>query len=533
MNPMKHFSFFFLLFSLGLQAQTRWQPSQLIKWSSANENYRNTYFKAAYDGYIDLLSEIKDKPEIYLAAGKSAYQIRLFSEASFLFSRARQVSTKPLPELDLWEGKTWFGEGQLDSAIALLNRAQPQLKGEDQDDAKLWLSYAKNARREKAKPQAVGIRPIDVLNTDGVESSVFLSLDENTLFFTSARQENTGKDMDEENGIYFQDIWTSRRDSLSKTWTEPQPLPGNVNTPQHDACLGLSPQGDMLFVYKSEKGGDIFYSRCDKKGNWREPKPMGGDINTSYFESSACLSADAKTMYLISEREKRGAKGNGDIWMLKKEKRTEYGNATNLGTPVNTLYDENSVSIHPDGKTLFFSSNRPESMGGYDIFVTRREGNSWLPPQNLGYPINTEGDEVYFSLSVDGNTGWVSSRRKESLGESYDIYEIDLSNYVLPLDRNSAAKRPTVCLLQGKILDKSNAMAIETELRLTDANGKLIQTIETAENGEFRVSIPGDQSFTLQAAPKGYQPQSEPVLIKSVAGKTQSLTKVFLMAPQP
>jgi len=76
-------------------------------------------------------------------------------------------------------------------------------------------------------------------------------------------------------------------------------------------------------------------------------------------------------------------------------------------------------------------------------------------------------------------------------------------------------------------------MAIETELRLTDANGKLIQTIETAENGEFRVSIPGDQSFTLQAAPKGYQPQSEPVLIKSVAGKTQSLTKVFLMAPQP
>lgn len=231
MNPMKRFSFFFLLFSLGLQAQTRWQPSQLIKWSSANENYRNTYFKAAYDGYIDLLSEIKDKPEIYLAAGKSAYQIRLFSEASFLFSRARQVSTKPLPELDLWEGKTWFGESQLDSAIALLNRAQPQLKGEDQDDAKLWLSYAKNARREKAKPQAVGIRPIDVLNTDGVESSVFLSLDENTLFFTSARQENTGKDMDEENGIYFQDIWTSRRDSLSKTWTEPQPLPGNVNTP--------------------------------------------------------------------------------------------------------------------------------------------------------------------------------------------------------------------------------------------------------------------------------------------------------------
>ncbi len=225
MNPMKRFSFFFLLFSLGLQAQTRWQPSQLIKWSSANENYRNTYFKAAYDGYIDLLSEIKDKPEIYLAAGKSAYQIRLFSEASFLFSRARQVSTKPLPELDLWEGKTWFGEGQLDSAIALLNRAQPQLKGEDQDDAKLWLSYAKNARREKAKPQAVAIRPIDVLNTDGVESSVFLSLDENTLFFTSARQENTGKDMDEENGIYFQDIWTAGAIAFLKHGQNPSPCP--------------------------------------------------------------------------------------------------------------------------------------------------------------------------------------------------------------------------------------------------------------------------------------------------------------------
>lgn len=530
---MRYFLILTLVFSVNLSAQTRWQPAQLIKWSSANENYRNAYFKAAYDGYIDLLSEIKDNPEIYLAAGKSAHQIRLFSEASFLFSRARQVSTKSFPELDLWEGKALFGEGQLDSAIQLLQRAQPQLKGEDLDDAGLWLSYAKNARNEKSKPQAVSLRPLEVLNTDGVESSVFLSLDENTLFFTSARIENTGKDMDEEHGIYFQDIWMSRRDSLTRIWKGPEPLPGKVNTPEHDACLGLSPQGDMLFVYKSEKGGDIFYSRCDKKGNWREPKAMGGDINTSYFESSACLSADAKTMYLISEREKRGAKGNGDIWMLKKEKRTEYGSATNLGAPVNTVYDENSVSIHPDGKTMFFSSNRPESMGGYDIFVTRREGNTWLTPQNLGFPINTEGDEVYFSLSVDGNTGWVSSRRKESLGESYDIYEIDLSNYVLPIDRNSAAKRPTVCLLQGKILDKSNAMALETELRLTDAAGKVVQTIETSENGEFRVSIPGDQSFTLLASPKGYQPQSEPILIQSVVGKTQSLTKVFLMVPQP
>jgi len=530
---MKPFSLFFLLLNLGLQAQTRWQPAQLIKWSSANENYRNDYFKAAYDGYIDLLSEIKDNPEIYLAAGKSAYQIRLFSEASFLFSRARQVCSKPLYELDLWEGKTLFAEGQLDSVIAMLQRAQPQLKGEALDDASLWLSYAKNARQEKSKPQPVSLRPLEILNTDGVESSVFLSLDENTLFFTSARIENTGKEMDEEHGIYFQDIWMSRRDSLSKVWNHPEPLPGQVNTPEHDACLGLSPQGDMLFVYKSEKGGDIFYSRCDKQGNWRAPKAMGGDINTSYFESSACLSADAKTMYLISEREKKGAKGNGDIWMLKKEKRTEYGSATNLGAPVNTVYDENSVSIHPDGKTLFFSSNRPESMGGYDIFVTRREGNTWLPPQNLGYPINTEGNEVYFSLSVDGNTGWVSSRRKESLGGSYDIYEIDLSNYVLPIDRNSAAKRPTVCLLQGKIMDKSNAMAIETVLRLTDPNGKVIQNIETSENGEFRVSIPGDLPFTLQATPKGYQAQSEPVQIKSVAGKTQSLTKVFLMVPQP
>jgi hypothetical protein len=527
-----------LLFGLltnGLFAQEPLSVGQRLKLSDANQNFRTGYFLEAKKGYEALLLEVQDRPEINFMAGKSAFNLRRYQEAMAFFGQA-DFTGKEVPEdYHLYLGKALFITYQIDSAKSHFTLALQGLdeKEKAESDASLYLSYITNREAFMQNPEKVTLSPISQVNTPGHESSSCLSLDGKTLFFTSSRKENTGAGKDEAFDMYFQDIWYATWDSSSQAWSEPALLPGDVNTPEHDASLGINPQGDLLFVYKSEQGGNIYYTRRKRTGEYREPKPMEGQVNTSYFESGASMSADRKKLYIISEREKRGAQGSGDIWILHKDSKYAYDQQENPGSPLNSIYDENSVFIHPDGKTLFFSSNRAESMGGYDIFMSRKVGGKWLPPVNLGYPINSSGDEVYFSVSPDGNKAWVSSRRPESLGGSYDIYEIDLREYVFPLDRkNEGPQKPTVCMIQGKVLSKATAEPLEIELELFSANGKLIERFETGENGTYLLTVEGNQDYVLKATVPGFKPAEESFRVERLEGKTNAVTKVFLLETQ-
>lgn len=541
-NPIAHVHrlTLFLLVLLGLQphgliAQEALSVSQRLKLSDANQNFRSGYFLEAKKGYEALLLEIQDRPEINFMAGKAAFNLRRYQEALAFFSQADFTGKEVPNDYHVYLGKALFITHQIDSSQSHFRLALQGLdeKEKAESDASLYLSYIANREAYMQNPEQVTLSPISQVNTPGNESSSCLSLDGQTLFFTSSRKENTGSGKDEAFDMYFQDIWYATWDSSKQAWSEPALLPGDVNTPEHDASLGINPQGDLLFVYKSEQGGNIYYTRRKRTGEYRKPKPMEGQVNTSYFESGASMSADRKKLYIISEREKRSAQGGGDIWVLKKESKYAYGEQENPGAPLNSLYDENSVFIHPDGKTLFFSSNRPESMGGYDIFMSRKEGGKWLPPVNLGYPINSSGDEVYFSVSPDGNKAWLSSRRPESLEGSYDIYEIDLREYVFPLDRkNEGAQKPTVCMIQGKVLNKLTAEPLEIELQLFSADGKLLERFETGENGTYLLTVEGNQDYVLKATVPGFKPAEESFRVERLEGKTNAVTKVFLLEAQ-
>jgi hypothetical protein len=169
-------------------------------------------------------------------------------------------------------------------------------------------------------------------------------------------------------------------------------------------------------------------ARLMSLNRWSKAYSLGKNVNSGYFDSNASLTADSKTMYFISERP-MGAKGNGDIWMSTAVSTTDWGKAENVSV-LNTIEDEKSVFVAPDGKTLFFSSNGHKNMGGYDIFKSVKQADgSWGEPQNLGYPINTPGDESEFTITADGKTAYYSV--KGSVNGKYDIMKIDLSNYSL------------------------------------------------------------------------------------------------------
>jgi Tol biopolymer transport system component len=173
--------------------------------------------------------------------------------------------------------------------------------------------------------------------------------------------------------------------------------------------------------------GSADASRLISMNRWSKAYSLGGGVNSGYWDSNASVSKDGRQIYFASERPK--GKGNGDIWMANKLSTNKYDAAVNL-KEVNTIEDEKGIFIAADRKTIFFSSQGHRNMGGYDIFKSvKQEDGTWSEPMNLGYPINTPGDEVDFTVTADGKTAYYST--KGSANGKYDIMRVDLNNYPL------------------------------------------------------------------------------------------------------
>jgi Tol biopolymer transport system component len=315
------------------------------------------------------------------------------------------------------------------------------------------------AEELKAKCQAtidMMANPVDVkitsagpgINTDdNHEYHPSVTADGRIMVFTSRRPDTEGKKRYEYDNDWYEDVYISYWSDSLKGWAPAVPIPGGINTDGHDASLSISPDGRQLFIYKNQNAGDIFVAKTRMNKNagdaiaegspdaarlmslnrWSKAYSLGNNVNSGYWDSNASVSADGSTIYFASERPK-GA-GNGDIWTAKEISTNKWESATNI-KEINTIEDEKGAFIHSDGKTLFFSSKGHRNMGGYDIFKSvKQDDGTWSEPENLGYPINTPGDEVDFTLTADGKTAYYST--KSSANGKYDIMMVDLTNYNL------------------------------------------------------------------------------------------------------
>jgi hypothetical protein len=269
------------------------------------------------------------------------------------------------------------------------------------------------------------------INTFNPEYAGSISADGKILVFTSRRANSKGGQIDvNSDNKYFEDIYISFWNDTTKEWSKSKPIDGSINTETHDAVLSISPDGTSIYVYRNEPGetksGDIYVARKTSSNNFGSSKSVdeGRNVNSSYFESSASVTEDGSNIYFVSDRP--GGKGQADIYTARKVG-NEWSKPTNLGDSINTDSDENSVFIHPSGKILFFTSNGHQSMGSYDIFVSKKVDGKWTKAVNIGYPINTVGAEKTISVTRDLKTAYVSSTYKGSYGSS-DIFRIDISN---------------------------------------------------------------------------------------------------------
>lgn len=290
--------------------------------------------------------------------------------------------------------------------------------------AELGHKQCINAKRLIASPVPYEIENLgDKVNSGNPEYSPVISIDGTTLFFTSKRLRDDSTNYGQlsvENGRYYEDIYVCYKDR-NGNWTEPSYL-GFCRPRRNDASISTSADGQTVFVYQGVNGGDIYYSQIVDTSFKRIQEFPATELNTEYWESHATISVDQNYLYFVSDRP--GGFGGRDIWRLKKLPNGQWSKAYNLGPTINSEFDEESPFIGVDNKTLYYSSNGPRSMGGFDIFVTQRdEEDNWSEPKNMGYPLNTVDDDIFYTTTADGQTGYYSSEKTDGLGDK-DIYTI-------------------------------------------------------------------------------------------------------------
>lgn len=486
--------------------------------------------------YKDVLQKNPEDGLVLYYVGKCQYELKKIDEAKETLKKAIAINKEAKSESHLVLGKIYLSEGKIDEALEAFNfiKTNAYLKFIMQEDVDLYITQCNNAKRIMSSPIDVKIDNLGTaINSKYDEQTPCISADGRKLVFNTRRPETTDSPVDVEgDGKYFQDIYISNWDTINKKWNPAEDVPGNVNTPAHDACTSISPDGKQIFIYKNDvndnesRGGDVFVSKV-VNNKWKTPEALGKPINSSYWEGGACISPDGKTLYFISER--NGGYGHADIWMVKRISKTVWGKPVNLGPEINSEHDEVGVFLAPDGKTLFFSSNGKESMGSYDIFKSTLEGDKWTKPVNLGYPINTVHKDGPLVISADAQTAYFASERLGGLGES-DIYSADLTNYSL-LEKDGKKKTNSgLSILKGTVRDGFQGTGIASvDVQILDASNAVVASTITNENGEYFITLKGDVTYTIKVVKKGYKTAEEKVELKVGKTDTFSLEKQIML----
>ncbi|MBN2681598.1 MAG: PD40 domain-containing protein [Bacteroidales bacterium] len=335
-------------------------------------------------------------------------------------------------EAYLFLGKAYHVNYRFDEAIGIYNELKAKLANDGSEfhsEINRAIEICEHGKELVKYPVNMIVTNLgNGINSELDEHSPVFSADESVLIYTSKRGMNP-EDPKTDDGQYFEDIYISYKDG--DIWKSPSPIGKNINTSGHEASIGLSVDGQQLFIYKDDKNdGNIYLSTLEGE-DWTKPTKLPFPINTKSKETHASLSADGRSLYFTSDR--KGGLGGLDIYVIRKLPNGSWGDAMNLGPTINTPYDEEGPFIHPDGVTLFFSSIGHNSMGGFDIFFSSNEDGSWSKPSNIGYPINTTEDDVFYTPTPDGKRAYYASHQTGGIGKN-DIYLISIpGSQVKPL----------------------------------------------------------------------------------------------------
>ncbi len=441
---------------LWYQAIKVWKALLAVSPNNANVNYKLGY---------SLLQTSTNKAEAleYLEAATK-------KRATSSYDPYDPKETKAPVDALFYLGIAQHLNYQLDKAITTFEKVKKTVNKKHifYERATREIEMCEEAKRQVASPKNFIITNVGpVINGADNDFSPVLSIDESSMFFTSRRlrpDSTNSQIVDAETNEFKEDVYVSFRDAANQ-WSTPELL--NLNSDEHDATIGVAPDGQLLFIYRDSLGdGRILYSKLIGE-TWSDPAKLGSDINTEYWETHATISADANTLYFVSNRP--GGYGGRDIYRCVKLPNGEWSRALNAGPVINTPYEEDSPFLSPDGKLMYFASQGHNSMGGFDLFMSKVGADGeWTKPENMGYPLNTVDDDVFFQPMADGRRAYYSSQKDGGYGLK-DIYLVEMPQ----------SDESQLAVLKGFIIP-AEGMKLPEDLKV------IITNMKTGEQSEYR-----------------------------------------------
>ena len=483
----------FLVFLLCLLAfQTNAQNSSIKRAQESYEDAQQFLRQSAWDEGIKYLDQaIKADPKFqtaYIQLGDVYRKIKQLPKAVDNYRKAISAAATVDTRIYFVLGECELLTGNYTQAKDNLLQFQSKYKGNEPDFILKTSKYLLDCDfASTALKSPVKYEPINMgFNVNSEYRDYFPALTADGETIIFSRVVNGNED-----------FYTSNK--KDGKWQKAVSLSSTINTPTfNEGAQSISPDGKYLFFTGCNRPDGL--GRCDiylsrKDGNqWGKAINLGNVINSEYWESQPSISADGNTLYFVSNRP--GGIGGYDIWKSTLNDDSKWTTPVNLGAGINTVFDESTPFIHSDGRTLYFSSDGWPGMGNKDIFFSTLNEGTWSKPQNLGYPINTFNEEIGLIVSTDGSEGLFSSNLEGGFGE-LDIYRFKIPEAVKPLE---------VTYVKGVVRDKESKELLAANILVVDlkTDMALFNDETSDETGDFLTVLPIGSSYSFNVDAPGY-----------------------------
>ena len=491
-------------------------------------------FKQALNLYLKAHTLNPNNAELNMKIGNCyLYGNEKYKAKSFL-DKANSLDSDVSPMLHFYLGQSAQLSYEFDEAIKHYKKFEETAKNKFVEEyKKITSKYKKECKYGKvfyAKAERAWVDNIKEVNSPQDDYSPCLSADGELLMFTSRR--GNGHPVNEL-GEYDGDIYMSLL--ANRKWGKAKNVGPPLSTPKDETASALAYDGQRLLLFKEENGNtDIYESELDGI-TWSAPKRKLSKIpNTEFNETYATYEPQDIKIYYIYDGMERG---DQEIFITGLMVYTvadynKWGKGQSVGQPVTTRYNEGSVFVHPDGKTMYFSSQGHNSMGGYDIFMSKKnELEQWTKPINLGYPINTPYDDLFYAATANGKYAYIASNRDGGEG-GLDLYKVTywgvpkqllvgtedylLASIAEPIQDNTIegaveVEKKSLTVFKGRIIDAISRQPVEAVIEIIDNNkGKAFSTFKSnSATGKFLLSLPAGRNYGIAVKADGYLFHSE------------------------
>lgn len=476
-----------------------------IDYEQGKEFYDKSNYTEAVSYFELALKANPDYEDALYYAGKSYQSLEQHAKALEMFDRLFKLNPDYAPRLRYEYGVALAGGGRYEDSEKLLEGYLKSFSlSADQTLSRHQAQYQlDNARAQKTlRASELHIKPpvklSSVVNSGLGDYMPVLDVTGAKLYFTSNRKggvsfDAANKEQGDEDLYYIEKV--------NGEWTAPKLLPEPINTADNDGAASFSADGQlMVFSACGRPDGvgscDLYYSVLDGT-QWTKPVNVGNVVNSTDWDAQPTVSNDGSMIIFASGRD--GSYGIEDLYMIEKNKFGEWGPAMNLGPVVNTPFRDESPFFSQDGKTLYFASSGHPGYGGLDLFKTTYVNGKWTTPVNLGPPINTPGDDRFFTIGGSGEVGYFSSNRD---GKYESLYEIEIPESMRP--------QPTV-VVEGTVTNAKTGARVSAYVMVEDLNsGELVATLRSnSVSGKYLVVLPAGKSYSVSANKEAFFFHSE------------------------